>query len=150
MAYQTKWHGDWTIEWFYAEVDLEQREDFKGMVMSPLEISFALKRTKCEMSEATDTCLKTFGVVVKKTRSRDLIQEAFAYNIYPIRTRWKLPKEVKRGDEGLVTLAFDFKEQSTYKSPSVGWLKFIEEKCNDMCSNYLAKEHEYMRFAFGG
>jgi hypothetical protein len=40
----------------------------------------------------------------------------------------KLPKEVKCKDEELVTLAFDFKEQSTYKAPSSGWLRFIEEK----------------------
>jgi hypothetical protein len=41
-------------------------------------------------------------------------------------------KEVKRSDEGLVTLSFDFKESSTYKSPSASWLKFIEEKCNEI------------------
>jgi hypothetical protein len=32
---------------------------------------------------------------VKKIGSRDLIQEALTYKIYPTRTRWKLPKEVK-------------------------------------------------------
>ena len=57
---------------------------------------------------------------------------------------------MKCSDEELVTLAFDFNEQSTYKSPSGSWLKFIEEKCNDMCGNYLAREHEDMRSAFGG
>jgi hypothetical protein len=35
-------------------------------------------------------------------------------------------KEVKSKDEELVTLAFGFKEQSSYKAPSVGWLKLIE------------------------
>jgi hypothetical protein len=49
-----------------------------------------------------------------------LIQEALAYNIYPTWTGWKLPNEVKSEDEELVTLAFDFKEQSSYKAPSVG------------------------------
>jgi hypothetical protein len=57
---------------------------------------------------------------------------------------------VKCNDEGLITLAFDFKEQSTYETPSVGWLKFVEEKCNEMCGNYLAREHEDMQSAFGG
>jgi hypothetical protein len=106
------------------------------MVMSPLKISFAMERPMCEASEAADECLKAFGEVVKKIRSRDLIKEALAYNIYLTRTGWKLPKEVKSSDEGLVTLAFDFKEQSTYKSPSANWLKFIEEKCNEMCGNF--------------
>jgi hypothetical protein len=40
LAYRTKWHGDVTKEWFYAKVDSEQREDFKGMLMSPLESKF--------------------------------------------------------------------------------------------------------------
>lgn len=66
LAYQTKWHGEWTIEWFYAEVDSEHREDFKDMVMSPLEISFSLKSPKCEMGKAAENCYKTFNVVAKK------------------------------------------------------------------------------------
>jgi hypothetical protein len=53
-------------------------------------------------------------------------------------------------DEGIVTLAFDFMEQSTCKSPSASWLKYIQEKCKEMCGNYLAREHKDMKFAFGG
>jgi hypothetical protein len=90
------------------------------MMMSPLEVSFALKRSKCEMSEAADECFKPFSTTIKKIGSQDLVQEALAYNIYPTRTTWKLPKEVKCKDEELVTLTFDFKEQSTYKVPSTG------------------------------
>jgi hypothetical protein len=125
-------------------VDSEQREHFNGMLIRPLEVSFALKRSKCEMSEAANECFKAFSVVIKKIESQDLIQEALAYNIYPTQTGWKLPKEVKRNDKGLITLAFDFKDQSTYKTPSAGWLKFVEEKCNEMCGNYLPREHEDM------
>jgi hypothetical protein len=86
------------------------------------------------MSEAADECFKVFNVVIKKIGSRDLIQEALAYNIYPTQTRWKLSKEVK----------------STYKTPSAGWLKFVEEKCNEISGSYLAREHEDMRSAFCG
>jgi hypothetical protein len=150
LAYRTKWHGDWTKEWCYAEVDSEQREDFKGILMSPLKVSFALKRPKCEMNEVADECFKAFNTVIKKIGSRDLIQEALAYNIYPTQTGWKLPKEVKSKDGELVTLAFDFKEQSSYKAPSVGWLRLIEEKCNEICGNYLVREHEDMHSIFGG
>jgi hypothetical protein len=53
LAYQTKWHGDWTKEWFYAKVDSEHHEDFKCMLMSPLRTSFDLKRPMCDMGEAT-------------------------------------------------------------------------------------------------
>jgi hypothetical protein len=99
------------------------------------------------MSEAANECVKAFNTVIKKIGSQDLVQEALACNIYPTQTGWKLPKEVKCKDEELITLAFDFKEQSTYKALSVGWLKFIEEKCNKMCGNYLAREHKDMRSA---
>jgi hypothetical protein len=51
--------------------------------MSPLEVSFALKRPKFEMSEAADECFNAFSTVIKKIGSQDLVQEALAYNIYP-------------------------------------------------------------------
>jgi hypothetical protein len=117
--------------------------------MSPLRISFSLKRWKCELGEDAKECYVAFNTVVKKIGSRDLIQGALAYNIYPTRTVWNLPKEVKSKDEGLVTLAFGFKEQSSYKAPSVEWLRFIEEKCNEICRNYLTREHEDMSSVFG-
>jgi hypothetical protein len=69
------------------------------MPMSPLRINFGLKRLRCELSEAAKECYKAFDIVVKKIGSRDLIQEALAYNIYPTQHRWKLPKEVKSKDE---------------------------------------------------
>jgi hypothetical protein len=74
----------------------------KGMLMSPLEVSFSLKRPKCEMSEAADECFKAFSVVIKKIGSRDLVQEALAFNKYPTRIGWKLLKEAKCNDEVLI------------------------------------------------
>jgi hypothetical protein len=61
-----------------------------------------------------------------------------------------LLKDVKCNDEELIPLAFDFQAQSTYKAPSAEWLKFIDDRCNKMCGNYLAREHEDMWSAFGG
>jgi hypothetical protein len=95
LAYQTKWHGDWTKDWFYDELDSEHHDDLKGMLMSPLDISFGLKRAKCDMDEATENCYKAFNTVAKKIGSWDLIQEFLAYKIFPTCTRWKLSKEVK-------------------------------------------------------
>jgi hypothetical protein len=118
-------------------------------MMSPLEVSFSLKRLKCEMNEATDECYKAFNTVIRKIGSRDLIQEALSFYIYLTRTGWKFSKEVKSKDDELVTLAFDFIEQSSYKAPSDEWLRFIEEKCNEMCGNYLIREHEDMKSVFG-
>jgi hypothetical protein len=64
-------------------------------------------------------------------------------------TRWKLLKKVKCKDGELVTLAFEFKEQSSYKTPPEGWLKLIETKCNEICGNYLTREHKDMSSTFG-
>jgi hypothetical protein len=50
--------------------------------MSPLEVSFALKRPKCEMSKATDECYKAFNAFIRKVGSQHLVQEALAYNLY--------------------------------------------------------------------
>lgn len=61
-------------KWFYDEVDAGQQEDFKDMVMSPLEISFGLKRQKRDMGKADENCYKAFNAVVEKIRSRYLIQ----------------------------------------------------------------------------
>jgi hypothetical protein len=60
----------------------------------------------------------------------------------------ELSKEVKSKYEELVTLAFGFKEQSSYKVPSAKWLRFIEEKCNEICGNYLTREHKYKKSVF--
>jgi hypothetical protein len=83
-------------------VDSKEREDFKDMVMSPLEISFVLKRPKCEMGEAAENCYKAFNVVVEKIGSLDLIQVFLASNIFPTRTGWKLLKVVKSKEDELV------------------------------------------------
>jgi hypothetical protein len=57
-------------EWYYAKVYSEQREDFNGILMSPLEIRFALKRPMCEMNEAADECYKAFNSIIKNWISR--------------------------------------------------------------------------------
>jgi hypothetical protein len=113
------------------------------MLRRPLDVSFALKRPKCEMSKAADECFKAFSTIIKKIGSQDLVQEVLDYNLYPTQIGWKVPKEMKCKDE-LVILAFDFKEQSSYKAPLARWLNFIEEKCCEMCDNYHTREHKDM------
>jgi hypothetical protein len=51
-----------------------------------------VKRPECNMNEAAETCYNTFKTIVEKVGTRDLIQEALAYNILPACTRWKLSK----------------------------------------------------------
>jgi hypothetical protein len=54
----------------------------------------------------------------------------------------------KDKEDELVTLAFKFKEQASYKAPSAGWLKLIEERCNEIVGNYLMREHKDMSSIF--
>jgi hypothetical protein len=56
--------------------------------MSPLKISFGLRRLKCDMCEAAEKCYKIFNTIAEKSSSRDLIQEALSYDIYPTCTGW--------------------------------------------------------------
>ena len=36
-----------------------------------------------------------------------------------------------------------------YKAPLAEWLRFIGENCNEICGNYLTKEHEDISSVFG-
>jgi hypothetical protein len=63
--------GEYDDEYYGSELYFEY---FKSMLMSPMEVNFALKRPKCEMSEAADECFKAFRAVTKKIESMDLIQ----------------------------------------------------------------------------
>jgi hypothetical protein len=119
------------------------------MLMSPLKISFGMKRLECNMNEAVETCYNIFKTVVEKVGTQNWIQEALAYNILPTCIGWKLLKQVKCKDGELVSLAFKFKGQSSYKAPCEEWLKLIEKKHNEICGNYLTREHKDISSAFG-
>jgi hypothetical protein len=56
---------------------------------------------------------------------------------------------VKSKEGELVTVAFEFKEQASFKAPSLGWLQLVEKKCNEIARNYLVKEHEAMASTLG-
>jgi hypothetical protein len=71
---------------FMSKLTLSNVRILRVLLMSPLEVSFALNRPKCVMSEAADECYKAFNTIIRKIGSWDLVQEALAYNIYPNRT----------------------------------------------------------------
>jgi hypothetical protein len=110
------------------------------------------------MSGATSDAIKAFDFVAENIGTRDLIQVFLAYNVYPTQTGWKLSKipeasEARKDgkdevDHKLVTLSFEFKEQDSFQAPSLGWLNFIESRCNEIVGNYLIKEHEVMTLAY--
>lgn len=49
LAYKSKWPNDWTKEWFYIQTDVGNWDEFKDIVIRPLKVSFALKRSICRM-----------------------------------------------------------------------------------------------------
>jgi hypothetical protein len=49
LGYRTKWPTRWTREWFYMKVNNKGREEFKGIVMSPMRLNFGLTRPVCNM-----------------------------------------------------------------------------------------------------
>lgn len=63
--------------------------------MSPLKVSFGLKRPNYRMSEAIQDDYKAYNVVVERIGTQDLIQEFLAYNVFPTQTGWKVPNVSK-------------------------------------------------------
>lgn len=72
-----------TKEWFYTEIDSKQRGDFKHMVISPLKVSFSLKRPNCKMNGATQYAYKAYNIVARRIGTQDLVREFLAYNVLP-------------------------------------------------------------------
>lgn len=86
------------------------------MVISPLKVSFSLKRPNYKMNGATQYAYKAYNIVARRIGTQDLVREFLAYNVLPTRTGWKVSKAAKSKegdkkdeDEKLVTLAFKFK-----------------------------------------
>jgi hypothetical protein len=65
------------------------------MVMSPLKVSFSLKRPNHRMSGAIQDANKDYNVVVERIGTWDLIEEFLAYNVFHAQTRWKVSKASK-------------------------------------------------------
>lgn len=129
------------------------------MVMSPLKISFDLKRPNSRMDGDVKQTYGAFNIVVGQIGTQDLIQDFLAYKVFHTQTGWKLLKVPKvshakkgdkdEGDDKLVTLPLKFKEQASFKAPSSEWLIFIESRCNEIVGNYLVKEDETMTSTLG-
>jgi hypothetical protein len=49
-------------------------------------------------------------------------------------------KVIKSKEGELVTLAFEFKEQASFKATSLGWLMLIETKCNEIAGNFSLRK----------
>lgn len=129
LAHWMKWPSDWTQEWFYIQIDINKRDEFKSIMMRLMEVNFILKRLLCKMSGAAKDAFGAYSFVVDKIETRDLVQEFLAYKIFPTHIGWKFPKISKPKEDDkevdplmFVTLLYKFKEHPIFKCPCKEWL----------------------------
>jgi hypothetical protein len=75
LGYHIKWPKGWTNEWFYVKADSKSREQFKGIVMSPLRVNFSLPRPICNMAlcSLVQTTQVAFSTMVEHISTCDLV-----------------------------------------------------------------------------
>lgn len=80
------------------KVNNKGREEFKGIVMSPMRLNFGLMRSVCNMGlgSSTQVAQVAFSTVAEHIATRDLVQEFLANKVFPTLSRWGMPK-VKEG-----------------------------------------------------
>jgi hypothetical protein len=75
--------------------DEKKREKLMSMVMSPLKLSFGMKRPLCNMQLGSPCQLAEveFRVVVGHISTRDLVQEYLANRTFPTSSGWGMSKK---------------------------------------------------------
>jgi hypothetical protein len=98
----------------------------------------------------TQIALAEFRVIAEHIDTRDLVQEFFAFRVFPTMKEWDMPKLEGRKKEGeLVRLPYHYKIKRHFKVPCQEWLDTIEVMCNEILGNYSKKEDQLMTAAFG-
>jgi hypothetical protein len=116
ISYRSKWSAGWKSEWFYVKVD----DDKKKLVQSPLELIFGETRPQCSMTPEgpTQIALAEFRIIAEHIGTRDLVQEFFAFKIFPTMKEWAMPKLEREKKEGeLVRLPYHYKFKKYFKAP---------------------------------
>jgi hypothetical protein len=122
------------------------------LVQSPLELIFTETRPQCNMTPEgpTQTALAEFRIIAEHIGTRDLVQEFFAFKIFPTMKEWAMPKlEGKKKEGELIRLPYHYKFKRHFKVPCQEWLDTIEVMCNEILRNYSKKEDQLMTAAFG-
>jgi hypothetical protein len=81
-----------------VKVDEKKREKLMSMVMSPLKLSFGMKRPLCNMQLGSPCQLAKveFRVVARHISIRDLVQEYLANRTFPTSSGWGQRRRKKR------------------------------------------------------
>jgi hypothetical protein len=97
----------------------------------------------------TQIALAEFRVIAEHISTRDLVQEFFAFKVFPTMKEWAMSKlEGKKKEGELVRLPYHYKFKKHFKVPCQEWLDTIEVMCNEILGNYSKKEDQLMTAAF--
>lgn len=84
LAYRTKCLSEWTKEWFYVKVDTKKRDEFKGIVTSPLKVSFGYKRPLCNVGGTIKMTYITFNTMADRIGTETWCKSFFAIGFSPL------------------------------------------------------------------
>jgi hypothetical protein len=150
-TFRKRWPGSWMQERFYVKNDLSQREDMKGIIKRPIWSRFDIRRPATALGNDVQACHMAFNTVCTYIGTRDLVQEHIAYKIWPLASKWEMPKEAATGSSqgGLVYLKYTFQFKNQFDEPNDDWLDAIEATSDEIHGAYSKAEDEAMTTALG-
>lgn len=109
---------------------MEKRKYMIEIIMRPLEPSFGLKHLICKMGGVVQMIMIAFNTVSSNIGTYDLVQEHFAYRVFPIKASWSMLKpkvdedtKVKETPSNIVRLLYKFKLADMFKKTYLEWLE---------------------------
>jgi hypothetical protein len=151
-SFRKRWLGAWMQEWFYVKNDMVEREDIKGIIQRPIWSHFGIKRPSLALGNNIQACQTAYNTVCTYIGTRDLVQEHIAYKVWPLKSRWEMPKEAAAGSSqsGLIYLKYTFKYRSQFDEPNDDCLDAIDATSDELLGAYSRAKDDAMTAVFGG
>jgi hypothetical protein len=123
----------------------------KGVIQCPIWSHFGIRRPSIALRNDVQACQAAFNIVCTYIGTRDLVQEHIAYKVWPLASKWEMPKETSAGSSqgGLVCLEYTFRFRNQFDQPNDDWLDAIEVTSDELLGAYSRAEDEAMTAAFG-
>jgi hypothetical protein len=123
----------------------------KGIIQRPIWSRFGIRRLATVLGNDIQTCQAAFNTMCTYIGTRDLVQEHFAYRMWPLADGWEIPKETAADSSqgGLVYLKYTFRYRSQFDEPNDDWLDAIEATSDKLLGAYSKAEDDAMTTAFG-
>jgi hypothetical protein len=87
-TFRKKWSGSWMKQWFYVKNDLNEREDVRGVIQSPIRSHFGIRRPSIVSGNKVQACLMEFNMMSTYIGTRDLVEEHIAYKVWLLVNDW--------------------------------------------------------------